>query len=123
MSHTCFFLLILIEHFIIILLPYLTSSSFPPDSCLDHSSYNSIAITVMTLWLSGVLFHLLHYSWSHPWATINGPQYSVGSVLNKLTRGQDRAYTEDYEAGLQHQGGYQGVRDKEEVEMTDIQRL
>ena len=120
LSHTCFFLLILMEHFCIILLPYITSSSFPPNSCLDHGSYNSVAITVMTLWAFGVFFHILHYNWSHPWAAINGPQFSVRSILTRFTRGSERVYTEDYQIEKHAQEGYTEIQSKDDCEMTDI---
>jgi len=58
LSHAAFFLLVLVEHLVILLL------SLPPLSS---------AVWVLVLWLASAMLHLLHYTWSHPWAALNGP--------------------------------------------------
>ena len=78
-SHTSFFLLILLEHLTLLLL-----SPFSPG----------LLLLLLCLWLASLFLHMLHYTWAHPWAAINGPS------LSWQPRRQDR---------LGARGGYRQV--------------
>ena len=60
LSHTFFFLLVLAEHMVLVLLsiPAITAST---------------PLLLIGLWVASLMMHLLHYSWAHPWAALNGP--------------------------------------------------
>jgi hypothetical protein len=84
LSHASFFLLILCEHLALLLLSLQTVG---PTSFL----------LLLGLWLGGLLLHLLHYTWAHPWASLNGPDAS--SWPSCFGRGRVGA----------REGGYKGV--------------
>ena len=60
LSHTFFFLLVLAEHMLLVLL------SIPAISA-------STPLLLIGLWVASLMMHLLHYTWAHPWAALNGP--------------------------------------------------
>ena len=60
LSHTFFFLLVLAEHMLLVLL------SIPAINA-------STPLLLIGLWVASMMMHLLHYTWAHPWASLNGP--------------------------------------------------
>ena len=75
----------------------------------------------MTLWFFGVFFHVVHYSWAHPWAAINGPDVSFSSFLAKFfKKGSHRVYHEDYPNEEHMQVGYKEIMDREDIELPEV---
>ena len=73
-SHSLFFVLVLVENVILVCLPYLVPDHYPQLDCFTADSRANAVWIVLVLWLAGVFFHALHYKWAHPWAKLNGPQ-------------------------------------------------
>lgn len=70
--HTLFFLLILLENLVLVLLPHLAPHLYPSLDCFTTDSRYTAIWVVLGLWVAGVGFHVVHYKWSHPWAKLNG---------------------------------------------------
>merc|ERR1739844_456540 len=68
-------LLILLEHIFIVILPFI------PKNVEFNQEDITIAYTILLLWVFSVLFLCLHYTWSHSWASLNGPNWTTKSCV------------------------------------------
>ena len=94
LSHASFFLVILCEHLALLVLSLQTAGA---------TSF----LLLLGLWLGGLLLHLLHYTWAHPWASLNGPDPS--SCPSCWGRGRAAAREGGYKGVPALDEGYKGV--------------
>ena len=93
LSHTLFFLFILVENILMVCLPFMVPASYPPLDCFPLQSRINIVGGVFVLWLAGVAGHIIHYKWAHPMAKLNGPEMSwagIGKLFHWKKQAPDR---------------------------------
>ena len=73
-SHSFFFLLVLLENTLLVCLPYMVPDRYPV--WLPMEGHAITVGWVIALWLVGVIAHVLHYKCAHPLALLNGPEMS-----------------------------------------------
>jgi hypothetical protein len=74
LSHTSFFILILIENLVLVTLPYMAPHLYPEVDCFTADSRSRTAWIVVVLWFVGVISQILHYKMAHDFGPLNVPQ-------------------------------------------------
>jgi hypothetical protein len=74
LSHSAFQILILVEHLILVILPFVAyGNSYPPEDCFPANSKCNAIWIVLVAWLLGSVFQVIHYKWCSPLSGLNGP--------------------------------------------------
>jgi hypothetical protein len=80
LSHTAFFILILIQNLVLVTLPYMAPDLYPQDDCFTTDSRSKAVRIVVILWFVGVITQVIHYKMAHDWSPLNGPQVSKSEL-------------------------------------------
>ena len=99
LSHTFFFLLVLAEHMVLVLLsiPAITAST---------------PLLLIGLWVASIMMHLLHYTWAHPWAALNGPAVPKRWRRDRVRRESEPSFALNTNANGNHKmrlGEHEGM--------------
>ena len=99
LSHTFFFLLVLAEHMVLVLLsiPAITAST---------------PLLLIGLWVASIMMHLLHYTWAHPWAALNGPAVPKRWRRDRVRRESESTFALNANANGNHKislGEHEGM--------------
>jgi len=80
LPHTLFFVLSLIQNFVLVTLPYLAPDLYPEVDCFTTDSRSKAVWIVVVLWFVGVITQVIHYKMAHDWSPLNGPQVSKSEL-------------------------------------------
>jgi hypothetical protein len=76
LSHSSFFILILIENIVLVTFPYFAPDLYPVDDCFTTNSRSTAVWIVVVLWFVGVICQIIYYKMAHDWSHLNGPKVS-----------------------------------------------
>jgi hypothetical protein len=75
LSHSAFQILILLEHLLLVRLPfYANGVYYPPDDCFPASSKHNALRIVIVAWVVGVVAQSIHYKFCSPLSMLYGPR-------------------------------------------------
>jgi hypothetical protein len=85
LSHSAFQLVILLEHGVLVCLPFIASTYYPPADCFPNDSRTRAVWIVIIAWLVGALAQIVHYKCCTPLSARYGPQAASPTQMNCLT--------------------------------------
>jgi hypothetical protein len=103
LSHSAFQALILVEHVILVSLPFATNSTYyPPLDCFPNDSRTNAVGIVIIAWLVGALAQGVHYKYCTPMSDKFGPQAKSSAQINCLATLCWKSEVHEIELNLPH---------------------